>query len=138
VTGTCVPGVETVESDQPGNPWCKATDGEWYRWKLDGRGAIVVVNRQRAARGLRPFVEDPGLTAAALAAATYRAANGIEGHADDFRFLPPGVQSNCAGCAAWANDGTFGACALYESWTYCGAATVIGRDGRAFHHAFYR
>src|SRR5262245_44582457 len=54
--------------------------------------ALAEVNALRAARGLRPYVEDRALTAAARAAASYRASFLLEGHTqDDFAFLPSGA-----------------------------------------------
>ncbi len=105
--------------------------------KSDG-SALADLNRQRAARGLKPYIEDPALTAAAEAAAQYRAARGIAGHtANDFAFLPPGAHASCAGCAA--NSAAYGymACEVFGQHTYCGAAWVnVG--GRLFCHSFYR
>lgn len=99
--------------------------------------ALDEVNAQRAARGLRPYLRDEGLTRAAAACARHRAANRIAGHcSNDFSFLPAGTSATVAGCAAW-RDG-FGACGLFEDHTYCGAAVVIGRDGLRYCHCFYR
>ncbi len=99
--------------------------------------AIDAANAARAQRGLPAFVRDDGLTAAAEAAASYRASYGITGHTgNDFQFLPAGASAPCAGCAAWPDGMGFGSCALYESWTYAGAATVRGRNGLLFHHLF--
>jgi hypothetical protein len=132
---------KTEPSDQPGNPW-RFTPGEgWWRYKLPkASGALSVLNADRASRGLHAYAEDPLLTHAAVAAATFRAERGIEGHTgNDFQFLPAGAYSPAAGCACWANDGSFGACCMHDTqWRYAGAATVIGRDGRAYHHLFVR
>lgn len=101
--------------------------------------AIDQVNALRASAGLSAYIHDEQLTAAAVACATARAKAGIHGHtANDFAFLPEGVRSSCAGCAAWPVEMGFGACAIYDRYKFCGAATVIGPDGKAYHHAFYR
>lgn len=101
--------------------------------------ALADLNRQRAQRGMRPYIEDPLLTQAAQAAASFRASRGMEGHTgNDFQFVPGGTSAQAAGCAAWPPSMGFGACCCFEGWTYAGAATVIGRDGRAYHHLFVR
>jgi len=128
--------------EQPGNPW-RWTDedqGYWWRWKIEPRPEpLADINAQRAARGLRAYVEDEGLTKAARACAEYRAARRMAGHtASDFDFLPAGVRSPCAGCAAWPADMPFGACEVFGDWKYAGAASVRGPDGLLYHHAFYR
>lgn len=101
--------------------------------------AIGEVNARRAARGLRPFVRDEGLTQAAQAAADYRAKYSIVGHtSNDFQFLPPGVNAASAGCAA--ADTTWGwlSCCSEENWTYAGAAYSVGSDGKRYMHLFVR
>ena len=101
--------------------------------------ALEEVNAARAARGLRPFVRDESLTVAARLAASFRAAHRIAGHTDnDFRFLPSGASARAAGCGALEPSWGFRACCVYESWTYAGAATVRGSDGRLYHHLFVR
>lgn len=109
---------------------------------IDPTDALDNANRERAARGLPPFLRDDGLTIAAKAAATYRAANGIEGHVQggmgDFQFLPSGSSCGVAGCACWPAGMGFGACELYGNYRYAGAATVKGVDGREYHHLFIR
>lgn len=102
------------------------------------RGDLDEVNAQRARRGLPPYRLDPDLTRAAQAAADYRARNRIEGHCNDFSFLPAGIRAACAGCAAWPLGTGFGACDLYANWTFCGAASAVGPDGRRYMHCFYR
>jgi hypothetical protein len=129
---------ESVESDQPGNPW-RFTPGEgWWRYKLP-TGALAEVNAARAVRGLRPFVEDPDLTTAARGAAEFRAANLMAGHtANDFTFVPSGSSASAAGCAAWEPGMGWGSCCTYDSFTYAGAAWSLGRDGRRYMHLFVR
>jgi hypothetical protein len=104
-----------------------------------GENAIAEVNAARAARGLRPYVEDVNLTAAAKAAADYRAYYRIAGHtSNDFAFLPAGCFCPAAGCAAWEPSWGWGSCCTYESWTYAGAAYTVGSDGRRYMHLYVR
>ncbi len=101
--------------------------------------ALDTVNAQRAQRGLPAYERDDALTVAAEQAATFRAHHGLFGHTgNDFVFLPAGVSADAAGCAAYPPSMGFMACATYESYRYAGASTVIGRDGRAYHHLFVR
>ena len=101
--------------------------------------ALDVVNAQRAARGLRPYLRDDGLAAAAHAAAAHRAERRLFGHTEnDFRFLPVGARATAAGCAAYPAHYGFMACATYENHTYAGAASVTGPDGRVYHHLVVR
>ncbi len=65
------------------------------------------LNAYRAQRGLKPFVRDANLSAAAGAAADYRAAHLIQGHVNvnikgrnysDYDFLPAGTRAcSCHG-----------------------------------------
>jgi uncharacterized protein YkwD len=101
--------------------------------------ALDMVNQQRAQRGLRPYLRDDGLLTAARGAAEYRAARRMFGHTpNDFGYLPSGTTAACTGCAGNEPSWGFMACALYENWTYCGAAYVMGSDGRMYCHAYYR
>lgn len=100
--------------------------------------ALAEVNATRSARGLAPFIQDEGLTIAAQKCAAYRAARGIEGHVNDFSFVPAGTSATAAGCAAWPQEMGWGSCCTYENWRYAGAAWVIGRDGRRYMHLFVR
>ncbi len=101
--------------------------------------ALDEVNRQRAARGLPPFIRDPHLTAGAIQIAAHRARFSIRGHSvNDFSALPIGTSAACAGCAAWSAGSEFGACGLYENrYRYAGAASVTS-GGIRFTHIFYR
>jgi hypothetical protein len=103
---------------------------------------LAQVNARRAAAGLRPYQHDPALTTAARSAATYRARYRIRGHViggmGDFQFVPPGTQATAAGCAAWPPGDGFGSCAMYDSYTFAGAASVQGEDGLVYHHLFVR
>ncbi len=110
-----------------------------YAQAGEGDDALTEVNAARAARGLKPFKEDPGLTQAAKACADYRAAHRIEGHTrNDFSFVPAGSSARAAGCAAWPQGQGWGSCCTYERWTYAGAAYSIGKDGRRYMHLFVR
>jgi hypothetical protein len=104
----------------------------------DGDG-LDEVNAQRAARGLRPYIRDDGLTQAARACAQFRAAHGLFGHtANDFAFLPAGAFASAAGCAAYPASYGWMSCCVYEGHTYAGAAYVTGRDGKRYMHLFVR
>jgi hypothetical protein len=97
------------------------------------------VNAKRAARGLRPFVRDEGLTQAAHACAAFRAARGMFGHtSNDFNFCPAGVSASSAGCAAYPASYGWMSCCVYDNYTYGGAAWVTGADGRRFMQLFVR
>lgn len=104
--------------------------------------ALAEVNARRAERGLRPYVYDPALTEGARQAATYRARYRIRGHVTggmgDFQFLPAGAQSQTAGCGALEPSWGFQTCAMYDRYTYAGAASVPGDDGLIYHHLFVR
>jgi hypothetical protein len=104
-----------------------------------GEDALDEVNAARAARGLRPFVKDDGLTAGAINVADFRAARLMAGHtSNDFAGLPEGYTASAAGCAAWEPSMGWGACCTYENYRYAGAAWAIGRDGRRYMHLFVR
>lgn len=99
---------------------------------------LAEVNECRAKRGLRPFLFDKQLSQAAHACCKERAARGIEGHINDFSFLPAGAKCDAAGCGAWRPGTGWGTCCTYENFTYAGAAAYIGRDGRRYMHLFVR
>lgn len=103
------------------------------------RDALDEVNAARAARGLRPFINDPDLALAALACADYRAERLMARHSDigDLSFIPGGKKA-VAGCAAWPPSLGWGSCCTYENWTYAGAAQCLGRDGRRYMQLFVR
>ena len=104
-----------------------------------GDDALDEVNAVRASRGLRPFIRDAGLTAAALGAARHRAASLCQGHtANDFAFLPPGSHASAAGCAAWEPSWGWGACCTFDGHAFAGAAWAWGRDGRRYMHLYVR
>jgi uncharacterized protein YkwD len=101
--------------------------------------ALDEVNAVRAARGLRPYARDDGLTQAAMSAARFRAERRIVGHTpNDFAHVPNHSSASAAGCAAWTPDWGWGACCTYENWSYAGAAYVFGPDGRRYMHLFVR
>jgi hypothetical protein len=97
------------------------------------------VNAKRAARGLRPFIRDAGLTQAASACAAFRAERGLFGHtSNDFAFLPPGATAASTGCAAYPASYGWMSCCVYEGYAFAGAAWVTGRDGRRYMHLLVR
>lgn len=101
--------------------------------------ALDELNAQRAARGLRAYVRDPSLTVAAQRCADARAAVLRFEHTDnDFAYLDPGVQAAASGCAAYPKEDGFLACAMYDNYTYAGAAYAMGRDGKRYCHLFVR
>lgn len=100
--------------------------------------ALDEVNAKRAARGLRPYLRDAGLTAAAQACAEHRAARGIRDHTpNDFAFLPPGCSASAAGCGGLDVSWGWASCCTYDSYTYAGAASVVV-GGRRYNHIFVR
>jgi hypothetical protein len=104
-----------------------------------GEEALDEVNAVRAARGLKPYLRDPQLTAGAMNVADFRAQRLMAGHtSNDFGGLPSGVSASASGCAAWPADLGWGSCCTYENWTYAGAAYSIGSDGRRYMHLFVR
>ncbi len=104
----------------------------------DGDG-LDEVNALRAARGLRPFLRDEGLTAGARACAAARAARFQFGHtSNDFAFLPPGAHASAAGCAAYPASYGWMSCCVYDGGTYGGAAWVTGADGKRYMQLFVR
>jgi hypothetical protein len=104
-----------------------------------GEDALAEVNATRAARGLKPYIRDNGLTAGAINVADVRANALCQGHsANDFAGLPVGCHASAAGCAAWSPEMGWGACCTYENWTYAGAAYAVGRDGRRYMQLFVR
>lgn len=100
--------------------------------------ALQEVNAARAARGLPPYLEDPGLTAAAMACAQVRAMHRIAGHINDFAYLPAGSYAGAAGCGAMDASWGVQVCDKFANWRYAGVASVMGSDGKMYHHAFYR
>lgn len=102
--------------------------------------ALDVLNKQRSARGLYPYILDANLQASAENLARFRAANLIAGHtANDFAGCVPGCNAQCTGCSAWegwvvAQLG-FGSCQDYsQEYRYAGAAWETGKDGRIYSH----
>jgi hypothetical protein len=104
-----------------------------------GDDALSEVNAKRAARGLRPFVRDEGLTQAARASAAFRAQHLLFGHtANDFAFVPRGTACSSTGCAAYPASFGWMSCCVYDNYTHAGAAWVMGRDGKRYCHLFVR
>lgn len=104
--------------------------------------ALDEVNAARAARGLRPFVRDPLLSAGAARLAVARARVRLFGHftggAGDFAYLPPGANAAVTGCAAYPASYGWMSCAVYDNYTYAGAAWAMGADGKRYMHLVAR
>jgi hypothetical protein len=109
--------------------------------------ALDELNAHRARKGLKPFARDVNLSAAAGAAADYRANYLIKGHVNvviqgrsysDYSFLPAGSTAQATGCAAASDDWGWLSCCAEENWTYAGAAWSRGRDGKRYMHLFVR
>jgi hypothetical protein len=107
-----------------------------------GEDALAEVNAKRAARGLRPYLHDPLLTQAARACAAFRAQHRLFGHVmtgrGDFGFLPPGARCAATGCAAYPASYGWMSCCVNDSYTYAGAAWVMGVDGKRYMSLFCR
>lgn len=105
----------------------------------DGTDALDEVNALRAARGLRPYLRDAGLTEGARRLAAARAERRLFGHTpNDFAYLPAGSSAACTGCAAYPPGYGWLSCAVYDGYTYAGAAWVMGSDGRRYMHLVLR
>lgn len=101
--------------------------------------ALSEVNALRAQRGLRPYIFDPLLTEGARRIATVRAQNRIFGHLpNDFSLLPQGASAAATGCAAYPPSYGWMSCAVYDNYTYAGAAFVMGADGKRYMHLVVR
>ena len=131
-TPAYTPGTEYVSNYTPA-----AASYDQSGWSaFDG---LDEVNAKRAARGLRPFIRDEGLTQAARSCAAYRAGYGMFGHtSNDFGFVPAGTSCSSTGCAAYPASYGWMSCCTYENYTYAGAAYVTGRDGQRYMHLFVR
>lgn len=101
--------------------------------------ALDQLNRQRAAKGLYPYIYDAPLQAGAEALAHYRAMCHIAGHAaNDFQFCG-GSSVQCTGCSAWSQSTVaqlgVGACEDYgTSFRYAGCGWETGSDGIVYAH----
>lgn len=109
--------------------------------------ALDELNAYRARKGLQPFARDQSLSAAAGAAADYRATYLIKGHVNvvikgrsysDYDFIPAGGHADATGCAAAGDEWGWLSCCANENWTYAGAAWTRGRDGKRYMHLFVR
>lgn len=129
--GNCAAGVPAApKPTTSAKPIAPATD------------PLAQVNARRAARGLRPYVQDPGLTQAATAAVQYRARLRIRGHVQggmgDFQFLPAGATATAAGADWYGATAEFATCAMTDNYTFAGAASAVGPDGEWYHQLFVR
>lgn len=143
VDGHLVCQIQALEGyEAPCKVVCAPREGKLYFQGYLEQEALHEVNARRAQKGLRPFIFDPGLTQAALAAAKHRAQHRITGHVGgpggDFAFLPPGIDAKAAGCAAWEPSWGWGSCCSDDNFTYAGAAWAWGSDGRRYMHLFVR
>jgi len=128
-----------TKGEQPARTAFFAGPGGSGNPAVSGDDALDEVNAARARRGLRPYLRDEGLTQAARDCAAFRADRRIQGHtASDFNFLPAGANAASAGCAAWEPSWGWGSCCTYDSYTYAGAAWVMGGDGRRYMSLFVR
>lgn len=107
--------------------------------------ALDQLNFQRAQRGLYPYRFDEGLTRAAEKCASIKAASCLSGHLQgpmsDFACLEPGVHAASAGADGskiHASDPNFYTCAMYDGYTYAGAAQFVGPDGNKYMSLFVR
>lgn len=103
----------------------------------DGSDALDEVNAKRASRGLRPYIRDANLTEGARRLAAARAGGLVFGHLqNDFAYIPGSAA--CTGCAAYPPSYGWMSCAVYDNYTYAGAAWVMGRDGKRYMHLCLR
>lgn len=102
-----------------------------------GADALDEVNALRAARGLKPYIRDPQLTEGARRLASFRARHRLFGHTNnDFSFVPG--TARVTGCAAYPASYGWMSCAVYDSYTYAGAAWAMGSDGKRYMHLVAR
>jgi len=116
------------------------------------QNGLAEVNKHRARRGLRPFIQDNNLAIAAQACSKYRARYRIAGHVaingGDFAFVPrcyrDSYPARAAGCGAWhistvtTSGDRWGTCCMYDNYTYAGAWSHVGPDGIRYMHLFVR
>lgn len=99
--------------------------------------ALAEVNAERARKGLRPYIQDPNLTAGAMTVAKFRAAHRIAGHSsNDFAGLPAGTKAAAAGCGVEHPGFGFLACCMFDNYQFAGAAKSRGPDGRFYFQLF--
>ena len=135
--GSCQKTTSTTESLRVSGPVAGIVIGDMAQ--SQAQDALDEVNAARAARGLPPFVRDPGLTQGAMNVAVLRASRLTQGHtANDFAGLPPGSSATASGCAAWPASLGWGACCTYDRYTHAGAAWATGSDGRRYMQLFVR
>jgi hypothetical protein len=118
-------------------PFSSSPDSPVASAPSDGSDALAEVNAKRASRGLRPYLRDEGLTAAARACAQHRAAHLMFGHtANDFAFVPAGTRCDATGCAAYPASYGWLSCGIWDNYTRAGAAWAMGRDGKRYMHLY--
>lgn len=131
----------TAASSQCVNGVCTVQSSSTTDVKVRGDAAfdaLNLVNQQRAAMGLKPFIRDEALTAAAMSLSVHRAQHRIAGHTrNDFQFLPPGSNATASGCC-YTPRSDWGACCTDDrKATHAGAAVAVV-NGRWFCSIFVR
>ena len=126
--------VAATASGQSPCPQCgqihAATGGQSVAAAAGTRSVVVLLNRQRAARGLPPYIFDPVLQRVAERRALLTAATGR------FRGHPPGSFSpgrgEGVGMSSSLRPTAVHACLTYSTrYRYCGCA-MVQRNGRSF------
>lgn len=136
---SCPQGVCVVQDSHPGPLPSPQSTASTVASASECREALDEVNADRAKHGLSKFQHDPLLSKAAYACAKARAVSHIYGHLpSDFDYLPPGAHATAAGCGALEPSWGWGTCCTHDSYTYAGAAWVMGDDGRRYMHLFVR
>lgn len=106
--------------------------------------ALDELNRQRAQRGLRPYLRCPGLSQAASACVEFRAKRRHHGHVSggmgDFQFVPQGYHCDATGAEAPGQNYPpgFWTCAMYDNYTYAGAARAFDESGDQYMQLMVR
>jgi hypothetical protein len=107
--------------------------------------ALDLVNKDRLAWGMKPFVRDGLLVKAAAACVKFRAKHGIWSHSNDFYFFPEGVEPTAKATGAegmdphWRSGAGWGTCCTDDpNFTHAGAAWAIGADGHLYMSLFVR
>lgn len=139
----CVGGSCGYPQAQPVRNAVAAVGGAAFRMLGGAVDSLAEVNAMRARRGLRPFIPDPLLTQGAMACADARASRRLHAHTgNDFAYLPPGAHARAGGCegGSWGYgaEQEWSTCCTFENYTYAGAASVVGPDGKRYMQLFVR
>lgn len=127
-TVASAPVVQTVAHETPWNPTTQPIAAPAYATasSFPSGSAMAEVNAIRMRRGLRPFIEDPALSAVARQKASIQANRGAMGH--------PGGSMGGARFEGVGMGAQFTSCYLTSSvGQYAGAASVRGANGRRYH-----